>query len=55
MQIEILKEENEKLKSRWEELKKWIMSNDEHYAGAIPFKQTLRKMMEMEDNNEKNN
>lgn len=43
-----LRQENKQLKDNWNELKVWIKSNDEHYSGAIPFKQTLRKMQELE-------
>lgn len=38
----------EKLEENWEELKKWISANDEHYPEAIPFRETIRKMQELE-------
>ena len=36
------------LQNNWNELKKWLQANDIHYAEAIPFKETLRKMQELE-------
>lgn len=42
-------EELDQYKNNWEELKKWIKSNDEHFAEALPFRETLRKMKELEE------
>lgn len=46
----------EKQKDNWNELKKWLQSNDIHYSGAIPFREALRKLQELEgsDSNVKN-
>ena len=44
-----LQQELDQYKNNWEELKKWIKSNDEHYAEALPFRETLRKMKELEE------
>lgn len=46
--VKELQQKNKKIKENWEELKKWINANDEHYSGAIPFRQTIRKMKELE-------
>lgn len=43
------KQELNQCKNNWEELKKWIKANDEHYAEALPFRETLRKMKELEE------
>lgn len=42
------------LKDNWNELKKWLQSNDIHYSGAILFREALRKLQELEgsDSNE---
>ena len=52
--LDSLKQENKKQKDNWNELKKWLQSNDIHYLGAIPFRETLRKIQELEgsDSNE---
>lgn len=42
----------EKLQNNWNELERWLQANDIHYADAIPFRETLRKMQELEGNNE---
>ena len=31
------------------ELEKWLKSNEEHFAEAIPFKETLRKLQELKE------
>lgn len=31
------------------ELEKWLKSNDEHFAEAIPFRETLRKLKELKE------
>ena len=42
-------QELDQYKNNWEELKGWIKANDEHFAEAIPFRETLRKMKELEE------
>ena len=32
-----------------DELEKWLKSNDEHFAEAIPFRETLRKLKELKE------
>ena len=44
-----LRNEILRLRNNWNELKKWLQANDIHYPEAIPFKETLRKMQELED------
>lgn len=44
-----LSREHDKLQNNWNELKKWLQANDIHYAETMPFKETLRKMQELED------
>lgn len=51
MKLSKLKHENQQLKDNWNKLKAWIKSGDEHYPEAIPFRETLRKMKELEGNN----
>ena len=34
---------------RRKELEKWLKANDEHYAEAIPFRETLRKLNELKE------
>lgn len=36
------------LETNWDELKGWLKANDIHYAEAIPFRETLNKMQELE-------
>lgn len=43
-----LQTENQQLKHTWNDLKGWLKANDIHYAEAIPFRETLRKMQELE-------
>lgn len=38
------------LETNWNELKEWLRANDIHFADAIPFRETLRKMQELEGN-----
>lgn len=47
---ECIKKENyiNQLETNWNELKGWLKANDTHYAEAIPFRETLRKMQELE-------
>lgn len=54
-QIKLLQQENEQLQQKvkhleanWDELKGWLKANDIHYAEAIPFRETLNKMQELE-------
>lgn len=54
-QVIQLQEENKKLqqeldqyKNNWGELKGWLTANTEYFVEAIPFKETLRKMKELE-------
>lgn len=42
-------QELDQYKNNWEELKKWLKANDEHYAEALPFKEVLNKMKELEE------
>ena len=46
---EILKNKDEldKYKNIVDELEKWLQANDEHYAEALPFKETLKKLKEL--------
>ena len=41
-------EKYDKSQNNWNELKKWLQANDIHFADAIPFRETLRKMQELE-------
>lgn len=43
-----LEKENQHLKENWSKLKDWLRSNDIHFADAIPFRETLRIMQELE-------
>ena len=43
-----LKEKVNHLEANWDELKGWLKANDIHYAEAIPFRETLNKMQELE-------
>lgn len=45
--VEFAKEKKQ-LEANWDELKEWLKSNDIHYAEAIPFRETLKKMQELE-------
>ena len=45
---EQLQQKVKQLETNWNELKGWLKANDIHYAEAIPFKETLRKMQELE-------
>lgn len=45
--VEFAKEKKQ-LEANWNELKEWLKANDIHYAEAIPFRETLRKMQELE-------
>ena len=45
--IELLEKVNQ-LEANWDELKGWLKANDIHYAEAIPFRETLNKMQELE-------
>jgi cell shape-determining protein MreC len=42
-------QELDQYKNNWEELKKWVKANDEHYAEALPFREVLNKMKELEE------
>ena len=48
----VLKREREieRLQKIIDELEKWLKSNDEHYAEAIPFRETLKKLQELKGN-----
>lgn len=46
--IKTLCEEKKQLEANWDELKGWLKTNDIHYAEAIPFRETLNKMQELE-------
>ena len=48
-QIETINKELDQYKNNWEELKKWLKANNEHFAEALPFRETLRKMKELEE------
>ena len=48
-EYESLKEENQRLNNVLNELEKWLKSNDEHFAEAIPFRETLRKLNELKE------
>lgn len=48
IQISVREEEYKKLEDNWNKLKEWLKANDIHYAEVIPFKETLRKMQELE-------
>ena len=37
----------QELTNNWNELEEWLKSNEEHFAEAIPFRETLRKMKEI--------
>ena len=41
------------LTNNWNELEEWLKSNEEHFAEAIPFRETLRKMKEIKEKNER--
>ena len=41
----------EQLTNNWNELEEWLKSNEEHFAEAIPFRETLRKMKEIKNTN----
>lgn len=43
-----LKEKVNHLEANWDELKGWLKANDIHYAEAIPFREALNKMQELE-------
>lgn len=43
-----LQQKVKQLETNWNELKKWLKANDIHYAEAIPFRETLNKMQELE-------
>ena len=47
--IDDLMKENKKLTNNWHELEEWLKSNEEHFAEAIPFRETLRKMEEIKE------
>jgi hypothetical protein len=38
----------EQLQNNWNKLKEWLKANDIHYADAIPFRETIKKMQELE-------
>lgn len=48
-----LQKENEKLIKIIDELERWLKANDEHYAEAIPFRETLRKLIELKGETKK--
>ena len=43
--------EIERLNNIIDELEKWLKSNEEHFAEAIPFRETLRKLQELKKGN----
>ena len=45
---EQLQQKVKHLEANWDELKGWLKANDIHYAEAIPFRETLNKMQELE-------
>lgn len=45
---EELQQKVKHLEANWDELKGWLKANDIHYAEAIPFRETLNKMQELE-------
>ena len=44
-----LKSQITQLTNNWNELEEWLKSNEEHFAEAIPFRETLRKMKEIKE------
>ena len=46
--IKELKQKVNQLEANWDELKGWLKANDIHYAEAIPFREALNKMQELE-------
>lgn len=46
------KQKVNQLETNWNYLKNWLKANDIHYAEAIPFRETLNKMQELERGNE---
>ena len=49
---EQLQQKVKQLEANWDELKGWLKANDIHYAEAIPFRETLNKMQELERDKE---
>ena len=48
LENEQLQQKVKHLEANWDELKGWLKANDIHYAEAIPFRETLNKMQELE-------
>ena len=46
--IKQLEAKTNQLETNWNYLKNWLKANDIHYAEAIPFRETLNKMQELE-------
>lgn len=49
---ELYKKQIQELTNNWNELEEWLKSNEEHFAEAIPFRETLRKMKEIKEDKE---
>lgn len=51
LKIQEKEEQLDQLTNNWNELEEWLKSNEEHFAEAIPFRETLRKMKEIKGGN----
>lgn len=47
VELKYVKQELDKYKNIVDELEKWLKANDEHFAEALPFRETLRKLKEL--------